>query len=570
MANFYLDNKDIQLQLDHPLMRRIVELRERNFAEKDAYDYAPQSFDDAMDNYARVLELTGEICGETLAANAEGVDHEGPHHIGDRVEYASGTKENLAAFHAAGLDGLSLPRTYGGLNFPLVAFIMVNELIARADAGFQNVWGLQDCAETLNEFGSEEQKRKYLQQTCDGATWSMALTEPDAGSDLGAVTLKATWNEEQQTWLLNGVKRFITNGDGDLSLVLARTEEGTTDARGLSMLLYDKRNGGLKVRRIENKLGIKGSPTCELVFTDAPAELVGDRRLGLIKYVMSLMNAARLGIGAQSVGTCEAAYREALKYAGERRQFGKPIIEFTAVAELLATMKAKVQGVRALLYETARFVEIYKDLAAISKERPLEGNERQEMKFYNRLANGFTPLVKLFSSEYANQLAYDSIQIHGGSGFMKDYPCERIYRDARIMSIYEGTSQLQVVAAINGVTKGVFVEQIERYAAAAYSDAMAGEVSRLAALTEQLRAMIERCDQLDKECRGFKELHARRLVETVGYIVIGYLLAQEATTHPDEYTASARIFVRLAEGKVAEAYATVMHSTAEDVALYRA
>lgn len=570
MANFYLDNKDIQFQLDHPLMRRIVELRERNFAEKNAYDYAPQSFDDAMDNYARVLELAGEICGETLAANAEGVDHEGPHHIGDRVEYASGTKENLAAFHAAGLDGLSLPRTYGGLNFPLVAFIMVNELIARADAGFQNVWGLQDCAETLNEFGSEEQKRKYLQQTCDGATWSMALTEPDAGSDLGAVMLKATWNEERQTWLLNGVKRFITNGDGDLSLVLARTEEGTTDARGLSMLLYDKRNGGLKVRRIENKLGIKGSPTCELVFTDAPAELVGDRRLGLIKYVMSLMNAARLGIGAQSVGTCEAAYREALKYAGERRQFGKPIIEFTAVAELLATMKAKVQGVRALLYETARFVEIYKDLAAISKERPLEGDERQEMKFYNRLADGFTPLVKLFSSEYANQLAYDSIQIHGGSGFMKDYPCERIYRDARIMSIYEGTSQLQVVAAINGVTKGVFVEQIERYAAATYSEAMAGEVSRLATLTEQLHAMIERCDLLDKECRGFKELHARRLVETVGYIVIGYLLAQEATTHPDEYTASARIFVRLAEGKVAEAYATVMHSTAEDVALYRA
>lgn len=570
MANFYLDNKDIQFQLDHPLMRRIVELRERNFAEKNAYDYAPQSFDDAMDNYARVLELAGEICGETLAANAEGVDHEGPHHIGDRVEYASGTKENLAAFHAAGLDGLSLPRTYGGLNFPLVAFIMVNELIARADAGFQNVWGLQDCAETLNEFGSEEQKRKYLQQTCDGATWSMALTEPDAGSDLGAVMLKATWNEERQTWLLNGVKRFITNGDGDLSLVLARTEEGTTDARGLSMLLYDKRNGGLKVRRIENKLGIKGSPTCELVFTDAPAELVGDRRLGLIKYVMSLMNAARLGIGAQSVGTCEAAYREALKYAGERRQFGKPIIEFTAVAELLATMKAKVQGVRALLYETARFVEIYKDLAAISKERPLEGDERQEMKFYNRLADGFTPLVKLFSSEYANQLAYDSIQIHGGSGFMKDYPCERIYRDARIMSIYEGTSQLQVVAAINGVTKGVFVEQIERYAAATYSEAMAGEVSRLAALTEQLHAMIERCDLLDKECRGFKELHARRLVETVGYIVIGYLLAQEATTHPDEYIDSARIFVRLAEGKVAEASATVMHSTAEDVALYRA
>lgn len=569
MANFYLDNKDIQFQLDHPLMRRIVELRERNFAEKEAYDYAPQSFDDAMENYRLVLELVGEICGETLAANAEGVDHEGSHHEGDRVTYASGTVENLAAFHAAGLNGLSLPRRYGGLNFPLVGFIMVNELIARADAGFQNVWGLQDCAETLNEFGSEEQKQLYLRQTVEGATWSMALTEPDAGSDLGAVMLKATWNEERQVWLLNGVKRFITNGDGDLSLVLARSEEGTSDARGLSMFVYDKRNGGLKVRRIENKLGIKGSPTCELVFTDAPAELVGDRRLGLIKYVMSLMNAARLGIGAQSVGTCEAAYREALKYAAERKQFGKPINQFTAVGELLAVMKAKVQGVRALLYETARFVEVYKDLAAIAKERPLEGDERQEMKHYNRLTDGFTPLVKLFSSEYANQLAYDSIQIHGGSGFMKDYPCERIYRDARIMSIYEGTSQLQVVAAINGVTKGSFLEQIERYAAAAYSEAIVGEVARLAKLTEQLKEMIEQCDAIDKACKGFKELHARRLVESVGYIIIGYLLCQEATTHPEEYTASARIFVRLAEGKVAEAYATVMHATAEDVELYR-
>ncbi len=570
MANFYLDNKDIQLQLEHPLMRRIVELRERNFAEKELYDYAPQSFDDAMENYHRVLELAGEICGEVLAENAAGVDQEGAHHVGDRVEYALGTKANLAAFHAAGLDGLSLPRQYGGLNFPLVAFIMVNELIARADAGFQNVWGLQDCAETLNEFGTEEQKQRYLQQTCDGATWSMALTEPDAGSDLGAVTLKATWNEERQVWLLNGVKRFITNGDGDLSLVLARTEEGTSDARGLSMLLYDKRNGGLKVRRIENKLGIKGSPTCELVFTDAPAELVGDRRMGLIKYVMSLMNAARLGIGAQSVGTCEAAYREALKYAEERRQFGKPIIRFTAVSELLAVMKAKVQGVRALLYETARFVEIYKDLAAISKERPLDGDERQEMKHYNRLADSFTPLVKLFSSEYANQLAYDAIQIHGGSGFMKDYPCERIYRDARIMSIYEGTSQLQVVAAINGVTKGTFLEQIDRYAAATYSEEMVSETARLAELTEQVKAMIERCETIDKECKGFKELHARRMVEAVGYVIIGYLLCQEATAHPEAYTTSARVFVRLAEGKVAEAYATVMHSTTDDVALYQA
>ena len=569
MANFYLDNKDLQLQFDHPLMERIVALRERNFAEKEAYNYAPQSLEDALDSYRRVMELAGEICGEVIAPNAEGVDHEGPHHKGDRVEYASGTKENLRAMQASGLDGMSLPRRYGGLNLPLTASIMTNEMIARGDAGFQNVWGLQDCAETLNEFGSDEQKEQYLKRTVEGATWSMALTEPDAGSDLGAVMLKASWSEERQTWLLNGVKRFITNGDGDLSLVLARTEEGTTDARGLSMFVYDKKNGGVKVRRIENKLGIKGSPTCELVYTDAPAELVGDRRMGLIKYVMSLMNAARLGIGAQSVGTCEAAYREALKYAQERSQFGKPIIRFTAVSELLKVMKAKTQGVRTLLYETARFVEIYKQLEALSKERRLEGEERQEMKFYSRLADGFTPMVKLFSSEYANQNGYDAIQIHGGSGFMKDYPVERIYRDARIMSIYEGTSQLQVVAAINSVTKGTYTEQLARYAEYPFSERMQPIAERLKQLTADYTAMVERVEALEKEATGFKELHARRLVETVGHLMISYLLAREATRYEEQYAESAKVYFRHAEGKIMEAYTVVMHSTADDVALYR-
>lgn len=569
MANFYLDNKDLQLQFDHPLMERIVALRERNFAEKEAYNYAPQSLEDALDSYRRVMELAGEICGEVIAPNAEGVDHEGPHHKGDRVEYTSGTKENLRAMQASGLDGMSLPRRYGGLNLSLTASIMTNEMIARGDAGFQNVWGLQDCAETLNEFGSDEQKEQYLKRTVEGATWSMALTEPDAGSDLGAVMLKASWSEERQTWLLNGVKRFITNGDGDLSLVLARTEEGTTDARGLSMFVYDKKNGGVKVRRIENKLGIKGSPTCELVYTDAPAELVGDRRMGLIKYVMSLMNAARLGIGAQSVGTCEAAYREALKYAQERSQFGKPIIRFTAVSELLKVMKAKTQGVRTLLYETARFVEIYKQLEALSKERRLEGEERQEMKFYSRLADGFTPMVKFFSSEYANQNGYDAIQIHGGSGFMKDYPVERIYRDARIMSIYEGTSQLQVVAAINSVTKGTYTEQLARYAEYPFSETMQPIAERLKQLTADYTAMVERVEALEKEATGFKELHARRLVETVGHLMISYLLAREATCYEEQYAESAKVYFRHAEGKIMEAYTVVMHSTADDVALYR-
>ncbi len=569
MANFFSDNKDLQFHLQHPMMRKIVELKERGFAEKDLYDYAPQNFDDAMDSYRRVLEIAGEVCGDVIAPNAEGVDHEGPRVVNDHVEYASGTVQNMKAIVDAGLSGLTLPRKYDGLNFPLVCFVMANEMVARADAGFENIWGLQDCAETLNEFASEEIKQKFLPWVSAGATCAMDLTEPDAGSDLGAVMLKATWSEEKQTWLLNGVKRFITNGDGDVSLVLARTEEGTADARGLSMLVYDKRDGGVKVRRIENKLGIKGSPTCELVFTNAPAQLVGDRKMGLIKYVMSLMNAARLGIGAQSVGTCEAAYREALKYAHERAQFGKPIIRFAAISEMLSNMKAKLQGARALLYETTRFVEVYKQYTHISHERSLEAEERQEMKFYTRLADGFTPLVKLFSSEYANQLAYDAIQIHGGSGFMKDYPCERIYRDARIMNIYEGTSQLQVVAAINAVTKGTFLEQIERYAAENYCEAMQPVAAKLKELTAKFVEMVERVEAGDKEKPGFKDFHARRLVETAGHIIIAYLLARQAG-ECEEYVNSALIFPKLAEGKIAEAYTYVMNSSLEDVDLFKA
>ena len=568
MANFFSDNKDLQFHLQHPMMRKIVELKERGFAEKDLYDFAPQDFEDAMDSYRRVLEIAGEVCGEVIAPNAEGVDHEGPRVVNDHVEYAAGTVQNMKAIVDAGLSGLTLPRKYDGLNFPLVCFVMANEMVARADAGFENIWGLQDCAETLNEFASEELKRMFLPRVSAGETCAMDLTEPDAGSDLGAVMLKATYDEKSGRWLLNGVKRFITNGDGHISLVLARTEEGTSDARGLSMLVHDKRDGGVKVRRIENELGIKGSPTCELVFTNAPARLVGDRKMGLIKYVMSLMNAARLGIGAQSVGLCEAAYREALKYAQERAQFGKPIIQFAAVAEMLSNMKAKLQGARALLYETTRFVEIYKQYGHIAQERSLEPEERQEMKFYNRLADGFTPLVKLFASEYANQLAYDAVQIHGGSGFMKDYPCERLYRDARIMNIYEGTSQLQVVAAINAVTKGTFLEQIKTYEAADYAPEMCAVKSKLTDLRVRFEEMVARVETLEKERSGYKDFHARRLVETAGHIIITYLLARQAGESA-EYIDSARIYCKLAESKVAEAYNYLMHSDVEDVDLFK-
>ncbi|MBO5873598.1 MAG: acyl-CoA dehydrogenase family protein [Rikenellaceae bacterium] len=544
MANFFLDNKDLQYQLRHPLMRKIVELKERGFEDKDKFDYAPVDFEDAMENYEKVLEIVGGICGDVLAPNAESVDHEGPHVVDDHVVYAEGTQRNHQALIDAGVYGIALPRQYGGLNFPMVPYVMTCDLISRADAGFANIWGLQDCAETLNEFASEEQKQEFLTQIQYGKTCAMDLTEPDAGSDLQKVMLRATWDEEKGTWLLNGVKRFITNGDGDISLVLARSEEGTTDGRGLSMFVYDRKHMAVKVRRIENKLGIKGSPTCELVFTNAPAQLVGSRKMGLIKYVMSLMNSARLGIGAQSAGVCEAAYREALKYAHEREQFGHPIIEFPAMYEMLTNMKAKVYATRALLYETTRFVDIYKAYSHISNERKLTPEEKDEMKQYQKLADGYTPLLKLMSSEYSNSLAYDSLQIHGGSGFMKDYPIERIFRDARITTIYEGTSQLQVVAAIKGVTTGLYAAQMEEYEKSAPKAEMQHLMDTLIQMREQYQQAVDAVQGLNDG--KLLDFHARRLVEMAGHIIMGHLLLHQAS-EVEEYVISAETYIK--EGK---------------------
>ncbi|GHT23693.1 acyl-CoA dehydrogenase [Bacteroidia bacterium] len=540
MANYYSDNRDLKFHLTHPLMKRIIELRENNYSEKDRFDYAPFSYEDAIDSYDKTLEVIGEICGDIVAANAESVDAEGPQVVDNHVVYARGTQENLDALRKANLMGITLPRKFGGLNMSIVPYSMAADIVSRADAGFVNIWGLQDCAETINEFADEAQKEHYLPRVCSGETCAMSLTEPDAGSDLQAVQLKAT-QKEDGSWVLNGVKRFITNGDGNISLVLARSEEGTSDGRGLSMFIYDRAHMAVKVRRIEHKMGIKGSPTCELVFKDAPAELVGSRRLGLIKYVMALMNGARLGIGAQSVGVSEAAYREALSYAKERKQFGKTIIQFPAVYEILANMKSKLDASRSLLYETCRFVDIYKTLEHISAERALTPEEKAEQKFYQKLADFFTPLLKGMTSEYCNKLAYDAIQIHGGSGFMKDYPVERIYRDARITSIYEGTTQLQVVAAIRGVTTGAYLKHIrEVYETTELKPELESLRSTLKEMTAEYEAAVTQVtDVKDNEWLDF---HARRLVEMAGNIVMGYLLLLDAN-RDDHYTRSAKLFI---------------------------
>lgn len=566
MSNFYNDNPDLKHHLSHPLMRKIVEMKERNFSDAEKFAYAPLDYEDAMDSYEKVLEIAGEISGEIVAQNAEDVDHEGPHVVDGHVVYAKGTQKNLDALVKAGLMGISLPRRYNGLNFSLVPYIMAADMVSRADAGFVNIWGLQDCAETIYEFADEDQRQRFLPRVCAGETMAMDLTEPDAGSDLQAVMLKATYNEADGTWRLNGVKRFITNGDGHIALVLARSEEGSHDGRGLSMFIYDRNDGGVTVRRIENKMGIKGSPTCELVFKNAKAELCGARRMGLIKYVMALMNGARLGIAAQSVGVSEAAYREALSYAHDRKQFGKPIIEFPAVFEMISLMKAKLDASRSLLYETTRFVDVYKIYEDIARERSLTPEERQEMKKYQRLADAFTPMAKGMGSEFCNQNAYDAVQVHGGSGFMKDYACERIYRDARITSIYEGTTQLQVVAAIRHVTTGTYLNQINAYAAEEY----APETSELKERLVKMTALYEEALKtvVDNKNTEYTDFHARRLVEMAGHIIMGYLLLGD-TTRNEKFLKSANVYVNFGEAEVEKHHKFIMSFKPDGLENYR-
>lgn len=548
MANSYTDNPEIRFHMQNEMMQRIVELKERNFADKDDYDYAPQDFEDAMDSYDRVLDIVGDINYNVIAPNRELVDEEGPHCENGRVRYAAKTYENLDAMIKAGMSGVTMPRRYNGLNLPITVYTAANEIVSAGDAGFENIWSLQDCIETLYEFGDEDQRQRFIPRVCAGETMSMDLTEPDAGSDLQSVMLKATYSEERGCWLLNGVKRFITNGDSDIHLVLARSEEGTRDGRGLSMFIYDKRNGGVNVRRIENKLGIHGSPTCELVYKDAPAELCGDRKLGLIKYVMALMNGARLGIAAQSVGISQAAWEEGLAYAKDRCQFGKEIIYFPAVYDMLSLMKAKLDAGRALLYQCSRYVDIYKALDDIARERKLTPEERKEQKTFSRLADAFTPLAKGMNSEFANQNAYDCIQIHGGSGFMMEYKCQQLLRDARITSIYEGTTQLQTVAAIRYVTNGTYLGIIREFEAKEIAPEYQAYLDRIKVMADKLEADTNHVKEAANQ--ELLDFCARKLYEIASYTIMCHLLLQDTQKAPELFAKSLNVFVNYAESEI--------------------
>lgn len=567
MANYYSDHPEIEFHLNHPLMKRVVDLKERNYAEKDQFEDAPVNYEDAIENYKRLLDITGDVAGNIIEPNSESVDQEGPHLENGRMIYASKTFENLEATRKAGLWGLSMPRRYGGLNLPNAVFSMASEIISAADAGFQNIWSLQSCIDTLYEFGSEEQRQKYIPRICAGETMSMDLTEPDAGSDLQRVMLKAT-QDADGTWRLNGVKRFITNGDSDIHLVLARSEEGTKDGRGLSMFIYDKRDGGVTVRHIENKLGIHGSPTCELVYKNAKAELCGSTRLGLIKYVMALMNGARLGIAAQSVGVEQEAYNEGLAYAKERAQFGEKIINFPAVYDMLSRMKAKLDAGRSLLYCCARYVDIYKALEDIARDTKLTPEERQEMKKYTRLADAFTPLAKGMNSEYANQNAYDAISIHGGSGFIMEYKSQRLFRDARIFSIYEGTTQLQVVAAIRYITNGTYLGIIKEMMESEVSDDLKALKERVGKLVELYEAAINKVKEANDQ--AVHDFLARRLYNMTGDIIMSLLILNDATKAPEMFQKSANVYVRMAEEEVLGHSAYIQNFKAEDLESFKA
>jgi len=550
VSNFYKDNEDILFHIKNQDLSRIVSLREDNFNEKNKFPYAPQSYEDALDNYDRVLDIVGDIAGNFIAPRAPGVDAEGAHFENGEVRYAQGTAEAIDRLKKADLLGFTIPRQYGGINMPKTIYSAAIEMVSRGDASLMNIFGLQEIAETIYKFGSDDQRTRYLPRFTSGAvTGAMSLTEPDAGSDLQSVATRAE-QDSNGDWRITGVKRFITNGRAQVSLVMARSEHGTSGGKGISLFIYD-RDKNMKIRRIEHKLGIKGSPTCELQFNGAKAELLGTRKMGLIKYTMSLMNGARLGVAAQSLGIAEAAYREADKYAKERSQFKQSIRDFTAIYEMLTDMKVNIEAARSLLYETSRIVDIKEGIEdAIEHHVERKNDLGEDLKRYTKFASLFTPMVKAYAAETCNKVAFDALQIHGGVGFTCEFNIERHYRDARITNIYEGTTQLQVVAAIGGVTSGVVLERLNDYENSNDFNSVAPKIELARRLRTHLESAVSFVKEINDE--AFTEFHARRLVEMSTDVTLAYLLCIDATKN-DRKKAVAEAFLSKAKIRVKNA-----------------
>ena len=551
MKNFYQDNEDIQLSFKHLNWQRIVSLHELDFKDSERYTYAPENTDDAVDNYQRVLNVLGEIAAEYIAPRSEEVDLSGASFEEGKVSYAKGTSDSLKILAKSDLMGMTLPRKYGGLNFPSIVFTMANEIIARADASLQNLFGLQGTGEIINAFASEELKDNYLPLFSQGkVSGAMALTEAEAGSDLQNVKLKAI-QDENGVWRLQGVKRFITNGNADILLVLARSDFDEEGGLGLSLFLCEGRNG-VKVRRIENKLGIHGSPTCELQFDGAPASLIGERKRGLVTYVLALLNGARIGTASQSIGIAQAALNEAKDFAQVRQQYGRRIETIPAVAEMLTEMQIQIEAARALTYEASFTMDIAagvfqkftslqqletKPDASVIKEL------RKEAKKYERLVILLTPMAKYYSTEMSNRVTSDAIQILGGSGYMKDYPVERFFRDARITNIYEGTSQLQIAAALRGIISGVVERHFDERAADESTTHMKGLSRKLLQARGWLKEAVAYLN--NKKDSQYNDLYARNLVDMSTGILIGYLFIKQAPYSSRKKIVAKRFITRL-------------------------
>ncbi len=523
MENYFTDNEDIQFYLNDARLKDIFELREKGYTENHAYPFAPENFEDALDNCHRVLSLVGQLSAEILAPAATDIDRHGCTLENNVVSYAPGTQEALKRFTQADLFGFTLPRKYGGLNFPLTVYMMAVEIVSRADASFMNLYGLQEIAETINQFASSELKEQYLPKMASGQfTGAMVLTEPEAGSDLQAIRLRATYDKKKGCWFLNGVKHFISNGCGDILLVFARSEENILGGRGLSLFLYEK-DENLVVRRLEDKLGIRGSPTCELQFKNCRAHLIGKRKRGLTRYFVPLMNGARIGVGAQSIGIAQEAYQYALKYAKQRKQFGKSIIEFPPVLEMLTNMRVQIEAARSLLYESSIIVDLQ---YAYTLYGTNDKETTAKIKELTRLAGLLTPMAKYYASEMCNKVTYDAIQIFGGAGYMRDYEVERLYRDARITTIYEGTSQLQIIAAIGGITSGLFFTLLNKKISIRFPESF-----------NPLIEKIKECEKSLKKAVGYvkahndhiyTEYHARGLVDMAVEILMAVLLLENS------------------------------------------
>ena len=529
MPNFFTENSDILFHFENLHIEDIVELTENFYEEAKEYNYAPTNYIDAIENYKKIMEIVGDIAGNFIAPRAADVDEQGNTIEDGKVVYAKGTQENLKQLVDAELMSVEFQRKFGGLNFPKTIYMMMVEIVSRADASLMNIFGLQDIAITIEKFGDEEQKKQFLPGFSSGEyTGAMALTEPDAGSDLQAVKLQAYQNEEGQ-WFLSGVKRFITNGGGEVLLVLARSEPGTKDGRGLSMFAC---YGGdtVVVRRIENKLGIHGSPTCELQFNDTPAVLIGKRKFGLIKYVMDLMNSARLGVSAQALGISQAAYEEALSYAKAREQFGQPIYNIPPVTNMLIDMRVTLETNRSLYYDTCKWLDRRNKLELhIERLKNQEKNfqdETDKMQWANKVCNLLNPMTKYILSESSNKITYDALQIHGGAGYMKDFTIERLARDARITNIYEGTSQLQIVAAMGGVIKDILADHFDEKMKKTYK----GTLNKLADHLKEIREIFTDCLKYvqDKNDPRYQDVAAKELVDLYSFSYVGFLVLDEA------------------------------------------